>query len=205
MGTDPRTKTPLLLTTERLFLQILDDRQAAAVLDYYRRNRTFHEPWFPDRDDRCFTLRQQQANLSAEETDFQAGRALPLWLSLRSDPGRIIGRIAFTQIVYGGLCSAFLAWHLDQACQHKGFAFEAATAAIERVFADYGLHRIEAVILPRNTRSVSLATRLGFELEGLAPRFIRINGIWEDHLRYVRLADGPLWPAGLKPGQPGHS
>ncbi|MDW7659443.1 MAG: GNAT family N-acetyltransferase, partial [Bacillota bacterium] len=101
---------------------------------------------------------------------------------------------AFTQIIYGGLRSAFMAWHLDQAFQHQGLAFEAAQAAICRMFDDFGLHRLEAAILPGNSRSIDLAKRLGFELEGVSPRYLQINGVWEDHLRYVRLSDGPLWP-----------
>lgn len=175
-------------------MMVLDERAAAAVLDYYVRNRSFHDPWFPVRDESCFTIRQQQANLASEKADFLAGRAVPLWLTRRNEPARIIGRIAITQIVYGGLRSAFIAWHLDQACQHQGLACEAAMAAVERMFADFGLHRLEAAILPCNARSIALARRLGFELEGVSPRYLQINGVWEDHLRFVRLSDGPLWP-----------
>jgi ribosomal-protein-alanine N-acetyltransferase len=194
MGVDQMRNDSLVLHTRRLQLMVLDERAAATVLDYYVRNRAFHDPWFPARDDHVFTIRQQLANLVAEKADFLAGRAMHFWLSRNEEPDRIIGRIAFTQIVYGGLRSAFMAWHLDQACQHQGLAFEAGQAAIERMFADFGLHRLEAAILPGNTRSIALATRLGFELEGVSPRYLQINGVWEDHLRYVLLSDGPLWP-----------
>jgi ribosomal-protein-alanine N-acetyltransferase len=184
-----------VLETPRLLLRLLDEHEASAVLDYYRRNRVFHQIWFPARSDSVFTLKQQQLNLASERADYLAGRAVPFWLACRADPERIIGRLAFTQIVHGAFQSAFLAYHLDEACQGSGLACEAGQAAIPRLFEDFGLHRLEANIMPRNHRSIALAERLGFELEGMSTRYLKINGIWEDHLHYVRLADGPLDPA----------
>ena len=195
-------RAALSLQTERLQLRILDEHSAPLVLSYYMRNRAFHQPWFPTRDDPVFTLRQQQMSLASEQADFLAGRAVPFWLFHQDYPDRIIGRFAFMQIIHGSLRSASLAWHLDQDWQGQGLAHEAGLAAIPCLFADLGLHRIEAFILPCNTRSIALARRLGFELEGLSPRYLMINQVWEDHLRYVRLSDGPLWPSG-QPGLPG--
>jgi ribosomal-protein-alanine N-acetyltransferase len=180
-----------VLHTQRLLMKILDGEAAGLVLDYYLRNRAFHQPWFAERPDFVFTLKQQKASLEQEHADYLAGRAIPFWLFLKSDPGRIIGRLAFTSIVRGCFHSCFMAYHLDAACQGQGLAAEAAQAAIPVLFRDFGLHRIEANIMPANRRSVAFAERLGFELEGWACRYLKINGQWEDHLHYVLLADGP--------------
>jgi ribosomal-protein-alanine N-acetyltransferase len=178
-----------ILHTARLRLSVLHDKDAAAVLDYYLRNRAFHQPWFATRHDQVFTIRQQQANLAAEYSDFRAGRALPFWLSLQEAPERIIGRFAFTNIVRGCFDSCFAAYHLDQNCQGSGFGREAGQAAIKSLFTDWGLHRVEANIMPANQRSIALAENLGFHLEGMSPRYLKINGQWEDHLHFVRFAD----------------
>lgn len=183
-----------VLYTPRLLLRIHDEKAAAAVADYYARNRVFHQPWFAERPDFLFTPAAQQKNLAAELEDFKAGRAIPFWLSTIDEPDRIIGRIAFTNIIRGCFHSCFMAYHLDQACQGRGYAFEAGQAAIERLFTDFALHRIEASIMPRNARSIALAERLGFACEGMSYRYLKINGVWEDHLHFVRLADGPLSP-----------
>jgi ribosomal-protein-alanine N-acetyltransferase len=50
------------------------------------------------------------------------------------------------------------------------------------MFDDLGLHRIMAGYLPHNKRSGKLLDRLGFEKEGLARKYLKINGRWEDHL-----------------------
>lgn len=50
-----------------------------------------------------------------------------------------------------------------------------------------GLHRIEANIMPRNLPSIAVAERCGFQLEGMSPKYLRIAGVWEDHLHFVLL------------------
>jgi ribosomal-protein-alanine N-acetyltransferase len=51
------------------------------------------------------------------------------------------------------------------------------------------LHRLEICIIPRNANSKRIAEKLGLRLEGLAEKFLEINGVWEDHLRYAITAE----------------
>lgn len=178
--------------TERLNLQILTPLQADRVTAYLLRNRAFHRAWFPVREDDVFTRKSQEKILRYEYSEFEAGRALPFWLSLRDEPERVIGRIILSPIIRGAFCSAIISYHLDEAVIGRGLAFEAGQAVIDLAFSTFGLHRIEANILPENERSIALVTRLGFELEGMSRRYLQIDGQWADHLHFVRLADGPV-------------
>jgi ribosomal-protein-alanine N-acetyltransferase len=40
-------------------------------------------------------------------------------------------------------------------------------------------------IVPRNTNSRKVMDKLGLREEGIALRFLEINGTWEDHVRYA--------------------
>lgn len=60
--------------------------------------------------------------------------------------------------------------------------FEALNLTNVYVFGELGLHRIQAAYLPHNERSGALLDRLGFEKEGFARRYLKINGVWEDHI-----------------------
>ena len=51
-----------------------------------------------------------------------------------------------------------------------------------------GLHRLEAACLPTNTPSRSLLAKAGFQQEGYAREYLCINGLWQDHLLFARLA-----------------
>ncbi len=59
---------------------------------------------------------------------------------------------------------------------------EALTPAISYIFDQVGLHRVMANFRPENVRSAQLLERLGFEREGLARSYLRINGVWADHV-----------------------
>jgi ribosomal-protein-alanine N-acetyltransferase len=47
------------------------------------------------------------------------------------------------------------------------------------------LHRLEAAIVPRNVASRRVAEKLGLREEGTAVRFLQIQGVYEDHVRYA--------------------
>ena len=59
---------------------------------------------------------------------------------------------------------------------------QALQAAIAHIFQCVGLHRIMVNYQPANVRSEALLQRLGFEREGLARRYLKINGHWADHV-----------------------
>jgi ribosomal-protein-alanine N-acetyltransferase len=47
------------------------------------------------------------------------------------------------------------------------------------------LHRVEISIIPRNSASRRVVEKLGIRQEGIAERFLEIDGVWEDHVRYA--------------------
>jgi ribosomal-protein-alanine N-acetyltransferase len=60
---------------------------------------------------------------------------------------------------------------------------EALQAGIAEMFSpQVNLHRLQAAHLPENLRSAAVLKRLGFEPEGLARRYLFINGQWRDHV-----------------------
>ncbi len=47
------------------------------------------------------------------------------------------------------------------------------------------LHRLQVSIIPRNRPSLRVAEKLGLRNEGTALRYLEINGVWEDHVRFA--------------------
>ena len=64
---------------------------------------------------------------------------------------------------------------------------EAVNQVVTYAFDSLGLHRIEGNIMPRNKASIGVAKKCGFAEEGLSRKYLKINGVWEDHLHFVRL------------------
>jgi ribosomal-protein-alanine N-acetyltransferase len=95
--------------------------------------------------------------------------------------------ISLSGISWGAFRSAHLGYKLDRRRVGQGLMREALEKVITYVFQERGLHRIEANIMPRNSRSLALVEALGFVSEGLARRYLNINGVWEDHVHMVIL------------------
>ena len=51
-------------------------------------------------------------------------------------------------------------------------------------FEEIRLHRLEAACMPANAASLRTLERGGFTREGLARRYLKINGVWEDHVLF---------------------
>ena len=43
--------------------------------------------------------------------------------------------------------------------------------------------------MPLNRASLRVLEKCGFQKEGISPRYLKINGVWEDHIHMVRLQD----------------
>ena len=56
-------------------------------------------------------------------------------------------------------------------------------------FEDLDLHRLQVSIIPRNRPSRRVVEKLGLRNEGVAVRYLQIDGRWEDHIRYAITAE----------------
>ena len=172
--------------TERLVLRSLSRRDAPLLLDYLVRNRDFLSEWEPVRDEAYYTLPSMLELIRAEHADHRRQSAMKLHISKKGEK-RIIGYVGLSNIVRGAFLSCFAGCRLDTDEINRGYMTEAMREVIRVAFDGMGLHRIEANIIPRNVRSRRVVEKLGFTLEGMSRKYLRINGVWEDHLHYALL------------------
>ena len=175
------------LHTSRLILRPAHPRLAKAAADYYARNREHLTPFEPSFPEGFCTVGYQKALMRQDCRAAKENRGLRYWVFRKEDPDTAIGCVALNNIILGAFRSCFLAYKMDKDLLRQGYASEAVLAVVELAFQGLNLHRIEANILPRNTASLALARKCGFKEEGLSPKYLRINGVWEDHIHMVRL------------------
>ena len=101
--------------------------------------------------------------------------------------GRIIGTVTLARIDARNK-RAELGFALGAAHQGAGYATEAVRLALDYAFGELGLNRIEADTDPRNTASIALLTRVGFEREGYMPQRWLIDEEWCDTVFFGLLA-----------------
>ena len=102
-----------------------------------------------------------------------------------TEQGELAGAINVGEIVRGNFCSAYLGYYAFTPHNRRGYMKLGLRAVLSEVFGIHGLHRIEANIQPGNTASRELVRSLGFRLEGLSPRYLKIGGRWKDHERWA--------------------
>jgi ribosomal-protein-alanine N-acetyltransferase len=182
------------LSTPRTVVRTADESDAAAVVDYYARNRERLEPFDPERSPIFYEERFWRMQLRQNLDDLASDRALRLFVFPSGDPGRVIGNVGFSNIVRGVGQYCNLGYSIDGECEGKGMMSEALRAAIGHAFSALHFHRIEANYLPHNRRSGELLRRLGFVVEGYSRDYLRINGVWQDHVRAALV--NPNWADG---------
>jgi len=148
-------------------------------------NREHTGPWDPLRDESFYTEAGQRLELDLDQRSWAAGNAYAFAVLDAEGRDRIIGRVALSNIVRGPWQNATLGYWIDRDAGGHGHATRAVRLALQFAFEHAGLHRVQPAIIPRNIRSVRVAEKVGFRLEGRALRYLKINGVWEDHDVYA--------------------
>lgn len=99
--------------------------------------------------------------------------------------GRLRGEINLNSIQRGPFQNAYVGYWIDQAVAGQGLMPEAVVVLARYAFEDLGLHRVQVSVIPRNRASRRIPEKLGLRDEGIALRYLEINGVWEDHVRYA--------------------
>lgn len=102
---------------------------------------------------------------------------------------RLGGEINVSSIQRGPFQNAYVGYWIDQDLAGQGYTPEATVAVFRFAFEDLRLHRLQVSIIPRNTPSRRVAEKLNLRDEGVAVRYLEINGRWEDHIRYAITAE----------------
>ncbi|MGQ0615562.1 MAG: GNAT family N-acetyltransferase [Acidimicrobiia bacterium] len=146
--------------------------------DWLTRWETKRVPGQPDpvEDRDAFAVR-----CSARQRERQLGTAYGFGIFVG---GVFAGEINLTSIQRGPFQSCYVGYWIDEAFAGKGYMPEALVVLCRFAFDELHLHRVQVAVIPRNKASCRVVDKLGIREEGIAERYLEINGIWEDHVRY---------------------
>jgi len=102
---------------------------------------------------------------------------------------RFRGEMNLSSVQRGPFQSGYVGYWIDEAVAGNGYTPEALVVAARFAFDHLQLHRIQVAIVPRNAASLRVVEKLGLRLEGLAERYVQINGVWEDHYRFAMTSE----------------
>ncbi|MDJ0767733.1 MAG: GNAT family protein [Ilumatobacter sp.] len=150
------------------------------------RNEEWLLPWEPIRQPSMPDPTRDRAafenRCSARDRERAADHAYPFGVFVDQ---QLAGEVNINNVTRGALQSATIGYWIDQAKAGQAYIAEAVIVAVQFAFEQLHLHRLEVCIVPRNTNSRRVMDKLAFRSEGVAERYLEINGTWEDHVRYA--------------------
>ena len=99
--------------------------------------------------------------------------------------GKFGGEINLNTVQRGPFQNAYVGYWIDERCAGKSLMSESVVVLARFAFDELHLHRIQIAIIPRNRNSRRVVEKLEIREEGTALRYLEINGVWEDHVRYA--------------------
>ena len=164
----------------RVYLRSVTPDDRSEFLSLMIASRKLHEPWI-------------SPPLTPDVFDFYLERCArddhEGWLVCSCRDDAITGVININNIVRGSFLSASLGYYVGLPYSGNGYMKEGLTLLVRKCFEQAGLHRLEANIQPSNFPSIALVKHCGFVSEGLAEKFLFIDGQWRDHERWVKIHD----------------
>lgn len=161
--------------TEAISMQALRADMETAFLAMTNASQSFHKPWvnppLTHEDFVAFYKRYQEPNQKS--------------FVLFEQSEQIVGVFNLSEIVRGCFQNAYLGFYVAKEFAGLGFMRQGLQLLLQEAFITLDLHRIEANIQPHNIASINLVKGCGFRLEGLSPRYLKINDEWCDHQRFA--------------------
>lgn len=146
-------------------------------------SRAFLTPWEPIWPADDLTRSGYRRRLRRYTEDIVEDRAYP-FLVFREHDNTLIGGVTVANVRRGIVQAGTVGYWVGQAHAGKGYMTAALRVLLPTLFGELNLHRVEAACIPSNAASVRVLEKCGFAREGMARRYLCINGVWQDHYLY---------------------
>lgn len=154
------------------------------------RSRAFLQPWEPTWPSDDLTRAAFRRRLALYQRDQDLGQGYAFFVHRRTDQA-LVGGVTLRNILRGVAQSGTLGYWIGAPHARRGYTLDAVRTVARFAFARLGLHRVEAACCPENEPSRGLLLKAGFETEGFAKGYLKINGAWRDHLLFGLVREDP--------------
>ncbi|RVT44212.1 GNAT family N-acetyltransferase [Rheinheimera sediminis] len=162
-------------------IRFLSTDDAALISDFYLRNEEHLRRWEPRREEGYHSIDAWTLRLHEREKELVEGKSAH-FIYFNPQEGDIVAICSLTNIVRGPFMGCNMGYAVSKTYQGRGLMKKLCVHVIGYAFSELHLNRVMANYMPSNQRSEALLGHLGFVKEGLARRFLKINGNWEDHV-----------------------
>ena len=158
-------------------------------------SKAFLQPWEPTWPTDDLSRAAFRRRLAAYARDRELGAAYSFFV-LRASDEALSGGITLSNVRRGVAQMGTIGYWCGRPFTRQGLTLSAVRAVTDFSFRTLGLHRLEAACIPENDPSRRLLAKAGFAEEGFARAYLKINGVWRDHVLFglVSPLKGPEGP-----------
>ncbi len=149
-------------------------------------SREFLEPWEPEWPKGALSRAAFRRRVRRQTRESREDTGYSFIVFARADD-TLLGGVTLSNVQRGIAMSCSLGYWIGAPYTRQGLMTDALRSVLPFVFETLGLHRLEAACLPNNVASQRLLRKLGFQEEGYARDYLRINAQWHDHLLFELL------------------
>ena len=151
-------------------------------------SRKFLKPWEPSWSRDALSRTAFRRRLRGWGRDWNDDRSYAFFI-FHAENDSLLGGITFNNLRRGIVQTASLGYWIGQPHAGQGHMTEAMQAVLRYGFDHLNLHRIEAACVTDNDASRRVLEKTGFRREGLALKYLRIDGRWRDHYTFPVLRE----------------
>ncbi|HSV03954.1 MAG TPA: GNAT family protein [Phenylobacterium sp.] len=146
-------------------------------------SRAFLQPWEPTWPADDLSRAAFRRRLAAYARDRELGAAYAFFVFRAADEA-LSGGITLSNVRRGVAQMGTIGYWCGQPYARQGLTLAAVRAMSDFAFRTLGLHRLEAACIPENQPSRDLLLKADFAEEGYAKAYLKINGVWRDHVLF---------------------
>ena len=179
-----RTVSPEpLVRGEGLYLRPATPADYASWSRLRSASRAFLEPWEPTWPEDDLTQAAFRRRLRRQDEDLSRDDAYA-FLIFDQTSDQLLGGITLGGVRRGVSQTGTLGYWMGAPHAGKGRMTRAVSAVVDFAFSKLRLHRVEAACIPDNAPSIAVLERNGFQREGYARGYLKIDGAWRDHVLF---------------------
>jgi ribosomal-protein-alanine N-acetyltransferase len=177
----PSATAPLI--GAKCYLRAPEQSDFAAWVSLRQKSRAFLEKWEPSWTAEEFSRVAYRYRLRVYGARALEDQAYAYFI-FDSATHELVGGLTLSHVRRGVSMAATLGYWVGEPFARKGYMTDAIRCVIGAARGQLGLHRLEAACIPRNEASRKVLLKCGFEAEGYARQYVKIAGVWEDHLLF---------------------
>ncbi len=144
--------------------------------------------WEPDGVSQNLSYQNFKSRVWWAKKGFEEKKVLSVLIFKKSDKV-LMGSATLENIIGRPFYSSNLGYWIGQEYRRLGYMSCAIRCLLEFTEVNWGITKVYAATLQENTASIKLLKKINFCEEGKLLKYLKINGVWRDHILFSYVSD----------------